>query len=118
MKEVTAAFIRHWSRVSDPETLREKQSRFVRLAAALIIHADLLGYEITFGDAYAKTGHMEGSLHYSRLAIDLNLFKDGRYLIRTEDHEPLGVYWESLGGSWGGRFQDGNHYSLEHKGRR
>jgi hypothetical protein len=26
------------------------------------------------------------------------------------------VFWESIGGSWGGRFNDGNHYSLEHRG--
>lgn len=33
----------------------------------------------------------------------------------------LGQYWESLGGSWGGRFKsrpDGNHFSLEHDGVR
>jgi len=30
----------------------------------------------------------------------------------------LGLYWESIGGSWGGRFGDGNHFSLEHEGRR
>ena len=60
----------------------------------------------------------ENSLHKDKLALDLNLFKDGRYLASTEDHEPLGLFWESIGGSWGGRFDDGNHYSLEHRGRR
>jgi len=100
------------------ETLRQKQSRFVRMVALLLIHADSLGYEITFGDAYATSGHMDGSLHYKRLAIDLNLFKRGHYLTRTTDHKPLGEYWESIGGSWGGRFGDGNHYSLEHEGVR
>ena len=100
------------------ETLRQKQSRFVRLIALLIIYANTHGYELTFGDAYAKSGHMTNSLHYSRLAIDLNLFRAGVYLDESEDHKTLGVYWESLGGSWGGRFGDGNHYSLEYKGRR
>ncbi len=100
------------------ESLREKQSRFVRLVALLLIEADRLGYEVTFGDAFATTGHMTGSLHYKRLAIDLNLFKDGKYLTETSDHTELGLYWESLGGSWGGRFKDGNHYSLKHKGKR
>ena len=99
-------------------TLREKQSKFVLMVARLIDHAYFLGYEMTFGDAYAKTGHMDGSLHYERLAIDLNLFKDGVYLTSTEHHEPLGLYWESIGGAWGGRFNDGNHYSLEHNGRK
>ena len=82
----------------------------------LIQYAYQQGFELTFGDAWAKDGHKKGSLHYSRLAIDLNLFKDGEYLTKTEDHLPLGEYWESLGGSWGGRFNDGNHYSLEHGG--
>jgi hypothetical protein len=58
------------------------------------------------------------SCHKIRLAIDLNLFKDGRFLSTTEDHRPLGEWWKSQGGSWGGDFNDGNHYSLEHEGHR
>lgn len=100
------------------ETLRNKQSRFARMIALLIIFADARGYEITFGDAYAKTGHMTKSLHYSRLAFDLNLFKEGTYLTLTAQYQEMGEYWESIGGSWGGRFNDGNHFSLEYQGRR
>ena len=98
-------------------TLRSKQSLFVLMVSMLIRKAYKLGYEITFGDAWAHDGHMNDSLHYIRLAIDLNLFKDGEYLRKTEDHQVLGEYWESLGGSWGGQYGDGNHYSLEHNGR-
>lgn len=93
-------------------TLGQKQRKFTKMVALLILYAYELGYELSFGDAYAKTGHIEGSFHYKRLAVDLNLFKNGRYLTSTKSHEPLGLFWESLGGSWGGRFQDGNHYSL------
>jgi len=95
-------------------TLRQKQSKFVRMIADLILFAYFSGYELTFGDAYASTGHSKNSFHYKRLAIDLNLFKDGNYLPNTEDHKPLGKFWESIGGTWGGRFKnpDGNHYSL------
>ena len=93
-------------------SLRKKQSYFVWMVAELIQYAKYNGYELTFGDAWAKTGHKEGSFHYKRLAIDLNLFKDGEYLTETKDHEQLGKFWESLGGTWGGRFNDGNHYSL------
>ena len=100
------------------ESLREKQSRFARMVALLLMEADRLGFEVTFGDAYAVSGHMKKSLHYKRLAIDLNLFRDGIYLKDTLNHKQLGEYWESLGGSWGGRFMDGNHYALEHKGFR
>lgn len=99
-------------------SLRAKQSKFVEMVGRLIAFAYEHGYELTFGDAFAKSGHMNGSLHYIRLAIDLNLFKDGKYLTSTEDHKELGEYWESLGGSWGGRFKDGNHYSLAHEGRK
>lgn len=108
-------------------TMREKQSKFMRMLADLIIMAYTLGYELTGGDLWSspdyrtaagKMPHKAGSLHYDRLAIDLNLFRDGKYLTATEDHLPLGRYWEGLGGSWGGRFGDGNHYSLEHNGRK
>jgi hypothetical protein len=99
-------------------SLRAKQSRFVLMVAVLIIYAYIKGYELTFGDAWASNGHKIHSLHYDRLAIDLNLFKDGEYLIRTEDHLQLGEFWELIGGSWGGRFGDGNHYSLEYNGRK
>jgi hypothetical protein len=101
-------------------SLRKKQSKFAEMVALLILFAKQNGYEVTLGDAYAKSGHMSDSLHYIRLAIDLNLFKDGVYLTKTSDHEFLGLFWESMGGSWGGRFThpDGNHYSLEHDGRK
>ena len=99
------------------------------MVADLIDFAYTRGYEMTFGDAYrdprvfgpvgTKIGYGRSrSNHKERLAIDLNLFKDGKYLTTDKDHEPLGIYWESIGGAWGGRFNDGNHYSLEHEGRR
>lgn len=110
-------------------TLREKQSKFARMVAQLIEKAFELGYEVTLGDAYRDPrlhgaigvkkgyGHPK-SCHKLRLAIDLNLFKNGQFLVTTEDHRPLGEWWESIGGTWGGRFNDANHYSLEHEGMR
>ena len=96
-------------------SLREDQSTFVLKVSLLIQYAYSIGYELTFGDAYATTGHVYDSFHYQRLAIDLNLFKDGKYLTKTSDHELLGNFWESIGGTWGGRFDspDGNHYSYK-----
>lgn len=107
-------------------TLRQRQSKFARMVAALIQAAYEMGYEVTFGDAFrderlhgkfgVKLGYGNAnSLHKKRLAIDLNLFKDGKFLSSTKDHEPLGLLWESMGGSWGGRFNDGNHYELKEK---
>lgn len=109
------------------ETLLQKQQRFSRMVAQLIQKATELGYNITIGDAYrdprvhgeqgVKKSYSEAkSAHKHRLAIDLNLFKGNQWLQKTEDHKQLGEYWESIGGSWGGRFNDGNHYSLEHGG--
>lgn len=98
-------------------TLRQKQSKFVRMVADLIQYAYSQGYEMTFGDAYATTGHMANSLHYERLAIDLNLFKDGKWLADGTGHDVLHDYWDSIGGAK--RIpNDPNHYSLEHNGRR
>jgi hypothetical protein len=92
-------------------TLREKQSRFVEAVGRLIHQAYELGYELTFGDTYPFRQHSEKSFHEKGLAIDLNLFKDGVYLTTTESHQRRGEFWEKIGGSWGGRWQDGNHYS-------
>lgn len=94
-------------------SLRSRQSEFVIAVSKLIQFVSLIkGYEFTFGDAYAIDGHQDNSKHYMRLAIDFNLFINGVYQVTTEAHLPLGRYWESLGGIWGGRFKnkDGNHY--------
>lgn len=100
-------------------TLRQKQSKFVKMVVLLITYAHSLGYEITFGDAYrdprVKYGHPQ-STHRSRLAIDLNLFIDGKYQQGKTGHDKLGEFWKVLGGSWGGDFGDYNHYSLKHGG--
>lgn len=95
-------------------TPREKQSRFVKCIGQLIVYAYENGYELTFGDTYpGKFKHSEHGRHPMGLAIDLNLFRDGKYLTDTMDHAPLGQYYESLDphASWGGRWNDGNHYS-------
>lgn len=112
-------------------TLSEKQQLFTVLVAQLINFADDHGMRLTFGEAYrtpeqarinaAKGSGISNSLHTQRLAVDFNLFINGEYKTRTEDYVALGEYWESLGGSWGGRFKrnpDGNHFSLAHNGVR
>lgn len=108
-------------------TLGEKQRKFTKMVGQLIAFAYDKGYELTVGDAYRdprvhgqvgekKSYSAANSTHKLRLAVDFNLFKDGQYLTKTEDYLRLGEYWESLGGSWGGRFNDGNHFSIEHNG--
>jgi hypothetical protein len=110
-------------------TLRELQSEFAANIPKLIEHAILCGYEVTLGDAYrdprvhgdlgTKLGYgAANSNHKNRLAIDLNLFKDGVFLDGTDAHRLLGDWWEHQHplARWGGRFNDGNHYSFEWKG--
>ena len=110
-------------------TLRQKQSLFASLVPSLILKAIELGFEVTIGEVwrsewaateYARRGlGIQMSLHRDKLAIDLNLFKDGVYLTSTEAHRELGEWWEKQNPlcRWGGRFKDGNHYSLTHGGR-
>lgn len=108
--------------------LHNKQVQHVLDVALLILKAKELGYELTWGETLrsqkeADQNQHSGagishSLHLIGLAVDLNLFKDGVWLTKTEDHKPLGEYWKSLrpGNRWGGDFKDGNHYSVEHEG--
>ena len=92
--------------------LRQDQSDFVQALGELISYAYSLGFELTPGDTYpGKFRHRAGSFHERGLAIDLNLFVDGHWQTTTEAHRPLGEYWELIGGTWGGHWNDGNHYS-------
>ena len=99
-------------------TLREKQSKFANMVAALILYAQAEGYEVTFGHAMrcqdCPTGHAK-SLHKQRLAIDLNLFKDGEYLTDGSGHRLLHRWWSMMGGGEPIK-NDLNHYSIPHDG--
>lgn len=116
-------------------TLGEQQRLFMRLVPRLIDRAHELGFGVTLGDGYrdprvfGQLGEARGyghrkSAHKQRLAIDLNLFKDLDgdgdldYAEKTELHRPLGEWWEQQHSlcRWGGRFEDGNHYSMERDG--
>jgi len=109
--------------IPQKETLGKKQERFSRMVMLLLQKAFELGYDVRLGHALRCPDCYIGrktSLHKLKLAIDLNLFLNGVYLSKTSDHAELGEYWESLApdATWGGRFNDGNHYSLRHNGRR
>jgi len=107
--------------------LGEKQELFMRLLPRLIDQAHALGFEIRGGDlfrdprAFGSVGEKKGyghpsSAHKNKLAIDLNLFLNGEFMSKTEDHEELGEWWEDQHELciWGGTFNDGNHYSIKH----
>jgi hypothetical protein len=92
--------------------MRKEQSQFALAVGKLILFAYDKGFELTFGDTYPSlVKHIKNSFHGKGLAIDLNLFKDNKFLSQTSDHKELGDFWESLGGTWGGHWGDGNHYS-------
>jgi hypothetical protein len=99
-------------------SLRQKQSKFALMVAELIQYAYEQGYEITLGHAYrcsdCSVGHKK-SLHKKRLAIDLNLFKDGAYLTDGTGHYELHFKWSQMGGS-PPIANDLNHYSIAHDG--
>jgi hypothetical protein len=91
-------------------SLVPKQQRFAVAIAKLILYADSIGLPVTFGDAYrdkrlhgamgVKQGYGEAnSCHKLRLAVDLNIIKDGK-LAPESEYLKLQAYWrENLGGS-------------------
>lgn len=108
--------------------LLAKQQKFSVMVAKLIQFLAGKGYGITFGEAWrtpeqaalnaAKGIGIKNSLHSDRLAIDLNLFLDGVFLRNPESYQLAGDYWVAIGGTWGGRFGDANHFSLTYEGRK
>ena len=110
-------------------SLRKRQSQFALNVAFLILEAEKRGYEITLGDAFrdkrvhGEYGEEKGyshpkSTHKVKLAIDLNLFKDGHYISNDEGHRELHEFWvEKCGGSPMIE-KDPNHYSYEYQGIR
>jgi hypothetical protein len=111
--------------------LGEKQELFSLLIAEHVLWLYSKGYKVRWGDMYRDprvhgvVGEKKGygaafSMHKDKCAADLNLFRDGKFLTETEDHLESGRKWESRHPlcCWGGRFNDGNHYSLTHQGRK
>lgn len=109
--------------------LLKLQWAFSRLVPRLYDKAFELGFDIAEGDAFrdprvhgalgVKMGYgHRNSAHKNKLAVDINLFKSGKYLGDTEAHRALGEWWEKQHplARWGGRFNDGNHYSFEYSG--
>lgn len=103
----------------------DEQSEINAIGPAARVHlADLVATQ--FPELATKIRNNAGSgirnsVHGDRLAIDINLFINGVYQTQSEAYRPLGEKWESLGGTWGGRFfptPDGNHFSIAHEGRK
>lgn len=110
--------------------LLQKQQLFFRMSIRLYSYLITQGYEATYGEVLRTPAQahlnveqhigIQHSLHLIKLAVDLAIFKDDKLLETFADYEPIGTYWESIGGSWGGRFtnQDCDHFSLSYQGVR
>lgn len=99
--------------------LSEKQVDFSCMVALFLsgicVLSKVSGMSVTLGEVY-RTQYQQkyyveigkskkhDSKHCQRLAIDLNLFINGKYVTDPEKYRFLGEFWEALGGRWGGRF--------------
>lgn len=109
----------------DGMMLSHKQQLFARLLAQLITFIFTHpSWAVTLGEGFnaQRQGHMADSLHYEKLAQDLNLFVEGHYV--TSGHpvwDEIGACWKGMHplARWGGDFhaRDYNHFSLYHEGR-
>ena len=107
--------------------LSDKQALFTDLISRLTLAVNGCdGWRIRDGDCYRDErcdyGHPR-SLHRKRLARDLVVDKRDaagrwRWQTRTEAYEWIGEQWERMNPlcRWGGRFGDGNHFSISHGG--
>lgn len=103
--------------------LGQEQEIFAAQAAELIQKAIELGFGVRLGEVlrtpeqqklYYNSGASKtmNSQHLKKLAIDLNLIKDGRLATAAETRE-LGKWWEARdpqnrwGGSWRGAVESG-----------
>lgn len=99
-------------------TLSERQCDFTEAVARLILKAIELGYSIKVSEwnrtvateieyiakGLSKLKDPNSCRHVQLLAVDIVLFNGGKAILEGEAFRPLGEYWESLGGRWGGRF--------------
>lgn len=132
--------------------LVQRQCKFASMIGELIVWLYSQGYECRFGDAlrstdklkvptgapgfeddeeysyqellfYNKKSKLTYGKHNDRLALDLIIHKSGK-MLTDEEYRPIGEKWETMGGSWGGRFGvkkenynakigwDSNHFEL------
>jgi len=108
-------------------SILDKQVTFLLNVSKLIQWASNNGYQLTGGELYRteeqqkiylKTGLSKvlRSQHQVRLAIDLNLFIGGEFIIDKEKYKPLADHWKTLhplnrcGYDWG---WDANHFEMQ-----
>lgn len=107
-------------------SLVAEQWAFLQDVAKLIQFAASSGFTLTGGELYRTpeqqaiyqqkgTTTTANSFHLKRLAIDFNIFKDGKLISDWQEAKLLGEFWESLSpkNRWGGHwktFKDAPHF--------
>ena len=107
------------SRVSEQHAFAQDVAKLLQWLAAN-------GFQVTLGEAwrpdemqaiYVRTGRSQTmtNRHGMRLAIDLNIFKDGKWLTDYESLKEVGDVWKRLSPAnvWGGEwksFKDLPHF--------
>jgi hypothetical protein len=96
------------------ELLRTKEQQTLYFEGLTIIKVNS-NIKLVKHDRLSKTMF---SKHLKKLAIDLNVFRDGKLLSKKEDFKPIADYWRSLdkmnesGYDWGWDF---SHFQRNEK---
>lgn len=109
-------------------TLNEKQHIFAMNVSKLLQHVEAQGLTCSIGEIfrtreqaeiYVKQGKgILDSQHCKKLAVDLFLFSNGKFLQDKKDYYALGEYWKTLhtDNRWGGDFPRVDSVHFEMKG--
>ena len=103
--------------------LSEKQSDFLWMVYELLTYTRKILGDKDVGDGlyikvtewnrtketqkeYVKKGVSStmNSKHLVGLAVDFAVMKDGQFLKKSALYLLMGIYWEKIGGTWGGRW--------------
>lgn len=95
--------------------------RFARLLGKLLRYAYQQGFEVLVYQLYRDQATQEAlyrqgkskadgvrkrSKHQDGRAVDLAIVKDGQIdWTRCPEYDKLGVYWQTIGGTWGGNWK-------------
>lgn len=107
------------------EMISERQIKFAELLGLLLGYAKLNDIRLKIACLYRTPEEQKkmvdegksktmNSKHLTGTAVDIVIFKNGQPNWDTEAYRPLGIYWESLGGIWGGswKFKDSVHFQI------
>lgn len=110
--------------------LGDRQKLFAKYFGQFLVWLNQNGYEVTINEVLrsqaqaqlnaASGAGISNTLHLLKLAGDLNIFRNGKFLTTVEELRPVGEQWKSynIDCCWGGDFHkpDADHYSLSYQG--